>query len=88
MSPNKDLRVVTLQAFRCPSDSVELPLFNVQNGSGSTITQVAFGNYVGKVVYEIVATPITYLIVGWLKEAEKEDFYDRDTNFNPFVLNG
>ena len=25
VSPNKDLRVVTLQVFRCPSDSVELP---------------------------------------------------------------
>ncbi len=41
------VRVVSLAAFRCPSDSVELPVFPVQNASGSTLTQVAFGNYVG-----------------------------------------
>jgi uncharacterized integral membrane protein (TIGR00697 family) len=36
-----------------------------------------------KVSYEVLATPLTYLIVGWLKRAEGEDYYDRDTNFNP-----
>jgi prepilin-type N-terminal cleavage/methylation domain-containing protein len=41
------LRVLTLPSFRCPSDSPELPVFTVQNASGSAITQVAFGNYVG-----------------------------------------
>ena len=33
--------------FRCPSDSVELPVFSVQGGSSSALTQVAFANYVG-----------------------------------------
>jgi prepilin-type N-terminal cleavage/methylation domain-containing protein len=41
------LREKPLTIFRCPSDSVELPLFAVQNSSGSAITQLAFGNYVG-----------------------------------------
>jgi queuosine precursor transporter len=36
-----------------------------------------------KVAYEILATPLTYLTVGWLKRHEEVDFYDRDTNFNP-----
>ena len=36
-----------------------------------------------KVAYEILATPLTYLVVGWLKRHEEVDFYDRDTNFNP-----
>jgi queuosine precursor transporter len=36
-----------------------------------------------KVGYEILATPLTYLIVGWLKRVESEDYYDRQTNFNP-----
>jgi queuosine precursor transporter len=36
-----------------------------------------------KVTYEIVATPLTYLIVNWLKRAESEDYYDRETNFSP-----
>jgi uncharacterized integral membrane protein (TIGR00697 family) len=36
-----------------------------------------------KVTYEVVATPLTYLIVAWLKRTEREDFYDRGTNFSP-----
>jgi uncharacterized phage infection (PIP) family protein YhgE len=30
-------------------------------------------------------TPMTYAVVGFLKSAEKEDFYDRETDFNPFL---
>ena len=41
------IRVLTLPVWRCPSDSVELPLFPVQSSGGTTITQVAFANYVG-----------------------------------------
>lgn len=40
-----------------------------------------------KVVVEIALIPITYWIVGKLKTIEQEDYYDRDTNFNPFVVN-
>jgi prepilin-type N-terminal cleavage/methylation domain-containing protein len=40
-------RVLTLPVWRCPSDAVELPVFSVQGSSSSTLTQVAFANYVG-----------------------------------------
>jgi uncharacterized integral membrane protein (TIGR00697 family) len=43
-------------------------------------------NYIFKVGIEILFTPITYAIVGFLKRAEQEDYYDRETNFNPFSL--
>ena len=43
-------------------------------------------NYLFKVAVEVLMTPVTYLIVRALKRAESEDFYDRDTNFNPFVM--
>ena len=43
-------------------------------------------NYIFKVAIEIILTPITYTIVGFLKQAEREDYYDRETNFNPFSL--
>jgi hypothetical protein len=33
-----------------------------------------------------VFTPLTYAVVGWLKRVEQEDYYDRDTDFNPFTL--
>jgi len=41
------VRKTALPVFRCPSDSVEQPVFPVQNASGAELTQVAFANYVG-----------------------------------------
>jgi uncharacterized integral membrane protein (TIGR00697 family) len=39
-----------------------------------------------KVAVEVLFTPLTYKIVGALKRAEREDYYDRGTNFTPFSL--
>jgi queuosine precursor transporter len=39
-----------------------------------------------KVAVEVAFTPVTYKIVGFLKRAEREDYYDRGTDFNPFTL--
>ena len=47
---------------------------------------VILSNYVVKVAFEVVLTPATYAVVGFLKRAEQEDYYDRDTDFNPFRL--
>ncbi len=47
---------------------------------------VMLSQFVAKVGVEIVFTPLTYKIVGWLKRAEEEDYYDRNTDFNPFRL--
>ncbi len=41
-------------------------------------------NYLFKVSVEAVMTPITYIVVGFLKRAEQVDAYDMQTNFNPF----
>ena len=41
-----------------------------------------------KVLYEVVATPLTYAVVTWLKRREGVDAYDRSTNFNPLALRG
>jgi uncharacterized integral membrane protein (TIGR00697 family) len=43
-------------------------------------------NYLFKCGVEILMTPVTYLVVGALKQAENVDYYDRDTNFNPFAV--
>jgi prepilin-type N-terminal cleavage/methylation domain-containing protein/prepilin-type processing-associated H-X9-DG protein len=52
------VRTLTLPVFRCPSDSVELPLFPVQGGSSNTLTQLAFSNYVGVAgTYEVSVYP-------------------------------
>lgn len=42
--------------------------------------------FVFKVAYETLATPLTYAVVGFLKRAEREDYFDVDTDFNPFHL--
>jgi uncharacterized integral membrane protein (TIGR00697 family) len=47
---------------------------------------VMLAQFVTKVGVEVVFTPLTYKIVGALKRAENEDFYDRNTDFTPFTL--
>jgi uncharacterized integral membrane protein (TIGR00697 family) len=41
-------------------------------------------NYVFKVGVEGLMTPLTYRVVNYLKQIENEDYYDVDTDFNPF----
>lgn len=50
------------------------------------VIKVLFGNYALKVLWETIMTPVTYRVVNFLKKAENEDYYDRDTNFTPFSL--
>jgi uncharacterized integral membrane protein (TIGR00697 family) len=47
---------------------------------------VMLAQFVAKVGVEVVFTPVTYAVVGALKRAEHEDYYDRDTRFTPFSL--
>jgi queuosine precursor transporter len=47
---------------------------------------IAVSNYLFKCGVEVLFTPITYWITGWLKQQEHEDYYDRETDFNPFRL--
>ena len=50
------------------------------------LPQIILVQFVSKVGLEVVFTPITYAVVGWLKRAEHEDYYDTETDFNPFTL--
>ncbi len=54
--------------------------------STEQVIQVMWSNYLLKVGWEVFATPFTYRIVSFLKRVEHEDFYDRETDFNPFSL--
>jgi len=47
---------------------------------------VTLTQYFLKSGWEVVATPLTYRVVAFLKRAEQEDYYDRTTNFTPFSL--
>ncbi|HWK35633.1 queuosine precursor transporter [Sphingomonas sp.] len=48
------------------------------------VATVMVTNWALKVGWEVVLTPATYVIVGFLKRREGVDVYDRDTNFTPF----
>jgi uncharacterized integral membrane protein (TIGR00697 family) len=54
--------------------------------SNQQVLAVMMTNYALKVGWETVMTPFTYRIVGFLKRAEQEDYYDRDTDFTPFSI--
>jgi uncharacterized integral membrane protein (TIGR00697 family) len=50
------------------------------------VIKVMLSNYLIKVGWEILMTPLTYKIVAFLKRAENEDYYDYHTDFTPFSL--
>ena len=50
------------------------------------LATVMVAQFVAKVTVEVLFTPVTYAVVGWLKRAEQEDYYDRETRFTPFTL--
>lgn len=52
----------------------------------SVIFRLILDGYVFKVVYEVIATPLTYAVVNFLKREEGVNVFDRTTNFNPFAV--
>ncbi len=54
----------------------------------ANLAQVVIAQWLVKSAYETIATPATYAIVGFLKRTEREDYYDYQTDFNPFRLKG
>src|SRR6202044_275118 len=53
---------------------------------GGHLVVIMFTQYGLKSGWEIIAAPLTYRVVAFLKRAEHEDYYDTDTNFTPFSL--
>jgi uncharacterized integral membrane protein (TIGR00697 family) len=54
--------------------------------SNHLVMQVMVSNYIVKVLWEAIVTPATYRVVGFLKKAEQEDYYDVGTDFTPFSI--
>jgi hypothetical protein len=50
----------------------------------SLLLSIIISNYLFKTGFEALVTPLTYLVVNTLKRVENEDYYDVDTDFNPF----
>jgi len=49
-----------------------------------TLGAVMLSQFVLKVGWEVVLTPVTYAVVGWLKRREGVDVFDVGTDFTPF----
>ena len=54
--------------------------------SGHVLWEMMYTGWLLKTAYEVLATPLTYLVVNRLKRAEGVDVYDRDTSFSPLAL--
>ncbi|HZT39190.1 MAG TPA: queuosine precursor transporter [Bryobacteraceae bacterium] len=54
--------------------------------SWATILKLVVSAYLGKVAYEVLMTPVTYAVVGWLKRKEGVDTFDYGTEFSPFHI--
>ncbi len=52
----------------------------------AALTTAILSQWLVKVVFEILATPLTYLLVNALKRSEGVDVFDRETNFNPVAF--
>ncbi|GIV97175.1 MAG: transporter [Herpetosiphonaceae bacterium] len=54
--------------------------------TGQPLAQIILNQWLIKVAYEALATPLTYAVVNFLKQKEGIDVYDVGTNFNPLSL--
>jgi queuosine precursor transporter len=52
----------------------------------SMILSTVLTQWLVKSGYEVLATPLTYAVVGFLKRTEGLDTYDRDISFNPLPI--
>jgi uncharacterized integral membrane protein (TIGR00697 family) len=50
------------------------------------LAAAVFTQWIAKTCYEVIATPLTYGVVGFLKKREQVDFFDHDTRFNPLLI--
>jgi len=54
--------------------------------SWTAIGTAILTHWVAKTGYEIIATPLTYTVVNYLKRKEGIDTYDEGVNFNPLLI--
>jgi len=55
-------------------------------GTPSFVPIMILYHWLAKTLIEAAATPLTYVVVNFLKKEESVDAYDYDTNFNPFLF--
>jgi queuosine precursor transporter len=63
-----------------------LAFFGMPDWPAQIMLQVMLSQFILKVGWEALLTPVTYAVVGWLKKREGVDVYDVGTEFTPFTL--
>ncbi|CAM3032324.1 putative queuosine precursor transporter [Sphingomonas antarctica] len=61
-----------------------LAFWGAEGWTHDLVLTVMVTNWALKVGWEVLLTPATYAVVGWLKRAEGVDVFDEATNFSPF----
>ena len=61
-----------------------LAFWGAQGWTNALVIKVLLTQWALKVSWEVLLTPVTYLVVGWLKRREGMDVYDEATDFTPF----
>jgi hypothetical protein len=61
-----------------------LAFLGAEGWTTGLVVTVLFTQWALKVGWEVLLTPVTYAVVGWLKRAEGLDTFDADTDFTPF----
>jgi len=61
-----------------------LAFWGAPGWTNALVIKVLLTQWALKVTWEVVLTPVTYIVVGWLKRREGVDVYDEATNFTPF----
>ena len=76
--------IISTMVGQCVDTVIFYPIAFYSIWETKLLITVMYHDYILKIVWEILAIPFTYMFVGFLKKAESEDYYDINTNFNPF----
>lgn len=82
-------RTITSTVFGEAIDTVmfvPLAFWNTGIIPNDKIPLVIGAQIISKILIEVAFTPVVYKVVAFLKRVEREDFYDTDTDFNPFAI--
>ena len=63
-----------------------LAFYGMADWPAHIMLEVMLSQFILKVSWEVLLTPATYAVVGWLKSKEGVDVYDVGTEFTPFRL--
>jgi len=63
-----------------------LAFYGMADWPVAALGAVMLSQFVLKVSWEVLLTPLTYAVVGWLKRREGVDVYDVGTDFTPFEV--